>query len=354
VTRPYDALPKQEREELEEVLRIIFTDFHAAIDRATTQWRMRGRIVKVVCYGGGAEGSLASATSPIINLLVVVNDKRLTNHSKFWAAIERRLSCEQRFGATIRREVHLLLYSSMDVFREVQKGSKFFIDVLRTGTALYDDETTGFGAPGHLSDAKARATELAHFNYWYPRSVNARRLAAYSLAHGMPADAAFLLHQATERVYHCVLLVLTHHSPKTHRLELLRSNAERVAPILARAWPRDAKFERRAFNRLSRAYGDGRYDPAYRVTADELRWMDERIGQLQELVRIEKAIQILPRLTREVFTTRRAEGLGYEAIAARLGLTVTQVESRLEQALDSIMRDLKNSPWRPSEPEKIQ
>jgi HEPN domain-containing protein len=325
VAKPYEALLKRERDELEEILRIIFADFHAAVDRATAQWRMRGRIVKAISYGARDEGQLASTETPPINLLIVVNDKRLTSFDKFWSPIETRIACERRFGSTLQREVHLLVHSSMDIYREVQQGSKFFIDIFRTGTAVYDDGTLILGTPRRLSDARARAVELAHFNYWYPRSVNARRLATYSLGHDMPADAAFLLHQATERAYYCVLLVLTHHSPQTHRLELLRSNAERVAPLLARAWPIETKVAKRAFNRLRRAYIDGRYDPAYRITAEELRWLDERLGQLQELVRIEKAIQVLPRLTREVFKARRATGLEYREIGAQLGVEPQQV-----------------------------
>jgi hypothetical protein len=39
---------------------------------------------------------------------------------------------------------------------------------------------------------------------------------------------------------------------------------------------------------------------------------------------------------------------------SQLGLTLRQVETRMEQALELIMRDLKNSPWRPSEPEILQ
>ena len=82
--------------------------------------------------------------------------------------------------------------------------------------------------------------------------------------------------------------------------------------------------------------------PAYHVTLEELRWIDERVRQLQELVRIEKAIRMLPKATRQVFTARRA-GLEHEQIGERLGLTAVDVERAVDRALDSIVRDLRRS-----------
>jgi HEPN domain-containing protein len=342
VKAPFDSLPEQEPDELEAILRIIFNEFQGAIDRATQQWKMRGRILKVLLIGAGRlkETPQPHEHDPM-TLLIVVNDERLTDHANYWAAIEARLSRERRFGLAIRREVNLMVYSFNEVNRQIGEGIPFFVEFI-VGTTVYDDETTSFGIPRHLSDEQARAASTTHFDFWYPRSVNARKLAKLSMKDEFLSDAAFLLHQAAERAYHCVLLVLTLHSPKTHRLEILRSTAERVAPVLGRAWTPESKFTRRAFNRLRRAYGAGRYDPDYKITTEELRWLDERIGQLQALVRIEKAIHDLPTPIREAFRALRLEGLENEEIAQRLGLTVSQVEKMIAQALDSIADALPN------------
>lgn len=344
VITPFDSLPEQEPDELEAILRIIFNDFQGAIERATQQWKMRGRILKVVLIGPRRiKGMPQAAEDDPISLLIVVNDQRLTNHANYWAPIEARLSREHRFGLMIRHEVNLVVYSAAEVNRQVGHGIPFFLEIEADGIVLYNDETTSFGMPRHLSDAEARAASTAHFNFWHPRSVNARKLAMHSIEAGYLSDAAFLLHQSTERAYHCVLLVLTLHSPKTHRLEILRSIAGRVAPVLSRAWAPESKFTKRAFNRLRRAYGAGRYDPEYQITSEELHWLDDRVGQLQALVRIEKAIHDLPTPIREAFRALRLEGLEYEEIAQRLGLTVGQVEQMIAQALDLIADALPNS-----------
>jgi len=93
-----------------------------------------------------------------------------------------------------------------------------------------------------------------------------------------------MLHQATERLYHCISLVLTLYSPKSHKLNFLRSQAERLAPELIAAWPRESRFEQRCWELLRRAYVDARYSPHYKITADELAWIGERAGVLRGLV----------------------------------------------------------------------
>ena len=74
------------------------------------------------------------------------------------------------------------------------------------------------------------------------------------------------------------------YSPKSHKLTFLRSQAERIAPLLIDIWPRDSRFAKRSFTRLDRAYVDARYSPAYEITGEELAWLVERVTILQETV----------------------------------------------------------------------
>lgn len=78
--------------------------------------------------------------------------------------------------------------------------------------------------------------------------------------------------------------MLTLYSPKSHKLNFLRSQCEPLAPELAGAWPRASRFEQRCFELLRRAYVDARYSPHYKITPEELAWLGERIGVLQALV----------------------------------------------------------------------
>jgi len=106
-----------------------------------------------------------------------------------------------------------------------------------------------------------------------------------AIERGYLKQAAFDLHQTTEQLYHCLLLTLTLYSPKSHKLNFLRSQAEPLVHDLIAVWPRDTKFAQRCFELLRQAYVNARYSPHYKVTPAELEWLAERVELLQQIVK---------------------------------------------------------------------
>lgn len=97
-------------------------------------------------------------------------------------------------------------------------------------------------------------------------------------------DAAFTLHQATERAYICFLLVRTLYFPRWHNIKFLRSLAEDREPRLIDAWPRERRIDRRRFQLLKRAYVEARYSKAYEISVEELNAILECVRTLRDLV----------------------------------------------------------------------
>jgi len=124
----------------------------------------------------------------------------------------------------------------------------------------------------------------ASFDEWIESAARFGQYAMDGVERGWTKEAAFNFHQATERLYHCVLLVLTLYSHKSHKVNFLRSQCEQHDARLAAAWPRGTRFEQRCFELLRRAYVDARYSAHYKISAEELGWLSERIAVLQDLV----------------------------------------------------------------------
>jgi HEPN domain-containing protein len=139
-------------------------------------------------------------------------------------------------------------------------------------------------SPKPLSAQEAREEAKQHFDQWFPSAERFLRLAHVAKHEGYQNEAAFLLHQTIERLYHCVLLVRTLYSPKSHRLSVLRSHAERTDPRLIEAWPRDSKFARRCFSRIDRAYVEARYSAQYSISDEEIGWVVARVEALRTIV----------------------------------------------------------------------
>src|SRR3546814_6634335 len=90
------------------------------------------------------------------------------------------------------------------------------------------------------------ALEIAreYFDEWYPSGAQFLHHYRSAVTEGWLNNAAFQLHQATERYYHCILLVCTFHTPHIHNLVFLRTQAERIDDRLIEAWPREVKADR--------------------------------------------------------------------------------------------------------------
>jgi HEPN domain-containing protein/predicted nucleotidyltransferase len=284
-----DHLPATKRADLERVVQILFDEFGAALASATQTWKKRGRILKLILYGSYARGDwvddpVGGYTSDY-DILVVVNDDRLTDVVEYWSAADDRLVREFTIAKGLSAPVNFIVHSLTDLNQQLERGRPFFADLVRQGVALYEAEGFALAAPQQLPEEQAHAEAKGYFNRWFPSAEAFLASAEFLRERGNHNEAAFNLHQAAERLYHCTLLVLTLYSPKSHKLNFLRSHCEELAPELVAAWPRAGKFERRCFELLRQAYVNARYSPHYKITEHELDWLGERIRVLRDLVR---------------------------------------------------------------------
>ena len=283
-----DHLPESKRRELARVVEVLFAEFEDALKGKNAPHRKQGRILKVILFGSYARGDwvddpVGGYTSDY-DLLVVVNHEELTETLEYWAKAEDHLVRDYNLTHRLTAPANFIVHSLCDVNKRLKKGRPFFVDIVRDGIALYEAPDQPFEHPEPLSPAEALKEAEEYFGEWFPSAQRRRELASEAVRRGYGKEAAFDLHQVTERLYHCVLLVLTLYSPKSHKLNFLRSQAERLAPELIEAWPRETKVQQRCFELLRRAYVDARYSPHYKISPEELAWLSERIAVLEELV----------------------------------------------------------------------
>ena len=284
-----ENLPEGKRRELTFVVETIRDGFGFAIARRTMPNLRGGKLLKIILFGSYARGDWVE--DPVgryfsdYDLLVVVDREELTDVPEFWAKTEERLLEELASGSNLRTPVSLIYHSLDDVNEKLKLGRYFFIDILRDGILLFEMPGHPFVEPQPLSPAEALRETREYFEEWYESATRRLELAQNALAKGYLKEAAFDLHQATERFYHCIFLVRTLYSPKTHNLNQLRQLTEEVEPRLKAVWPRGTKFERRCYELLREAYVKARYSRQYRITGEQLEWLSGRVELLQRIVR---------------------------------------------------------------------
>lgn len=287
-----DHLPPAKQRELERVVQILFEEFDDAKAIATSDWKKQGRILKVILYGSYARGGwvdephTAKGYQSDFDLLVIVNNDKLTDRIEFWATAEDRLNRELVITKTLRTPVNFIVHTMHEVNDGLAHGRYFFMDVARDGIALYQSEDTGFHEPKPKTPEQALALAREYFEEWFPSGGEFYDNFRFNLSQGRLNNAAFQLHQAAERLYHCVLLVCTFYTPHVHNLGFLRTQAERIDPRLVDAWPRDARADRSLFEKLKAAYVKARYSKHYRISEEELARLGERVEALGQAVQV--------------------------------------------------------------------
>jgi len=285
-----DHLPAAKQRELERVVQILFEEFDEARALATQDWKKKGRILKIILYGSYARGGwvdephTAKGYQSDFDLLIIVNDQRLTDRVEYWVKAEERLNRELAITKTLRTPVNFIVHTLHEVNDGLAHGRFFFMDVARDGIAIYQSDDGELAEPKPKTPGQALAMAKEYFDEWFPSGsdfFNGYRDAEHR---GRLKKAVFDLHQATERLYHTVLLVCTFYTPHVHNIGFLRTQAERLDRRLAYVWPMDSRRERAMFEKLKEAYVKARYSKHFRISAEELTWLGERVEELGQVV----------------------------------------------------------------------
>lgn len=282
-----DHLPERQQRELERIKTILLEEFDRAIHAGggpTQSWRRDGRILKIILFGSYSREDWVDAPDTgyqsDFDILVIVSHEKLTETAHYWHMAENRIERDP----TIGRIVNVIVHTMAEVNLGLSQGQYFWTGVIQDGIALHALPGHPFAAPKPLTPQQALEMSEKYLSAWGGKVDGALDLAGYAVRQGNRKDAAFLLHQATERAYACFLLVHAFYFPRSHNIKFLRSQAESMDRRLVDAWPREQKLERRRFELLKRAYVEARYSDQYDLSPEDLTWLTDQVKRLRDLV----------------------------------------------------------------------
>jgi len=283
-----DHLPSANQHELERVVGILRAGFAAKIAHATQAHKKNGKILKVILYGSYARGDWVDDPKgryfSDYDLLVIVDHPDFTDVVDYWLPTEQKL-------LEMKTPVQFIVHTLDEVNEKLRDGQYFFFDVIEDGVMLYEYADGKNGSPKYrLSDPMppdaGQAYEMAkeYYEHWVGNARASLSMAQSGVEKKLLNEAAFNLHQATERAYSAFLLTHTLYTPKSHDIEKLRTRCEEINNGLRNAWPRGQKPFDRYFKLLKRAYVEARYSKHYRITKEELEWLEGQVTTLIGLV----------------------------------------------------------------------
>src|SRR4030042_2276962 len=193
-------LPKHKREELQLVTEIIRDQSPTALMIDLFVSYARGDWVEDTYV----ENHITYEYASDFDLLVIVRSNKIVNSTDTWRRAEARA---RRFP--IRTWTNPIVESIEPANNALARGHYFFTDIKKEGILLYDTGEFKLARPRKLNPKERRGQAKAHFNEWFTSAKefvidfnNAFTRRSYK-------NAAFHLHQATERFYAAILLVFT-------------------------------------------------------------------------------------------------------------------------------------------------
>lgn len=284
-----DHLPDVQQAELARVRDTLMAEFAQAISTSTQPWKKNGKILKIILFGSYARDDWVdepdNGYQSDFDLLVIVSHEDLTDIAAYWYIAEDKILHDP----AVQRPVNIIVHTLDEVNKALQRGEYFWVDIVRDGVVLYELPQHALAAAKPLTAADASAMAERYLNEWLPAIGRALQTAEDQMEKGRDdlgwrKDAAFMLHQATERAYACFLLVRTLYFPRSHNIKFLRSLSEDKDSRLVDAWPRTSRADRRRFELLKRAYVEARYSPSYEISTGDLAALTASVSELRGIV----------------------------------------------------------------------
>ena len=255
-----------------------------AITSIFTEPREGAPVGMLILFGSHARGDWVedaeTGYKSDYDFLVVVDTEEQAADVMLWAQLEQRVRAI--IGET---PLTLIVHDVKFVNREIRIGQYFFSDIANEGVMLYDSRRFTLAKPKALNAEERLALAERNFASWFDSAGKFWRSSRDAGARLWLKEAAFLLHQATERYYHSAILVHTGYKQRTHDIELLGNLAGEQHALMAGVLPKTEPEEKHLFDLLKRAYIDARYSMSYRISSAELATLQAQVLVLAARVR---------------------------------------------------------------------
>lgn len=275
--RSIDHLPKIKQNELRKIV--------SAIRKNCND------VEKIILFGSYARGDYKEKKDLIpqqktghvsdYDILVVTKNKETVDEFVSWDGVE-----ELNLAAPVRIIANDI--ESLNI--SLAEGQYLYTDIKKEGIYLYDSKKYQLANQRELTPKERKRIAQDYFNHWFGIAEgfyvdfksNLRRSAKNKKCLGL---AAFHLHQAAEHSYKTILLVFTNYNPNEHYLRMLGRSTTKYHPELTNLFPKTNQKGKDRFELLDSAYIEGRYDPNYCISKEDLQILAKDVKKLLNITK---------------------------------------------------------------------
>ncbi|ESY90388.1 hypothetical protein X741_26940 [Mesorhizobium sp. LNHC229A00] len=185
-----DNLPPPKQRELRKTVELLLEEFEDALKGGTADFKKRGRILKIILFGSYARGGWVDEPHTRkgyrsdFDLLVLVNNRKLTDFAGYWQTAADRLMRE------INTPVSFIVHSRREVNTALREGQYFFVDIRSEGIVLYELDAEPLTNPVPTKPADAFRLAAEYLADRLPHSKKFAKGAMFYLQEGDFKEAA--------------------------------------------------------------------------------------------------------------------------------------------------------------------
>jgi HEPN domain-containing protein len=181
---------------------------------------------------------------------------------------------------------HFVMVKALtEVNRLRKKGHPFFLQHCIPSAELYHDGQSFLDEAPEPDRKEVLEKVLALSESWLKMSEGFLLGAKTYLQQGLGNHTAFMLHQAAEHAFTCILVAATGYREGTHNLHKLLRLCRLYAPAVADVFKPSSANDEHLFRQLQKAYTCARYKDDFHIEEKGLQTLYEKLGRLLQRVR---------------------------------------------------------------------
>lgn len=167
----------------------------------------------------------------------------------------------------------------------LKEGRYFYTQIKQEGVVLYDSGKHKLARRRKLSFEEIKQQAEEYFNDKFQSANEFLENANFNYSKEWYKKSSFMLHQACESYIYAIRLVFTLENPKQHNLSKLLNSVKKYSVEFINVFPQDTPEEKRLFELIKAAYVNGRYDPDFIVTKEDIDVLVPKVELLRDITK---------------------------------------------------------------------
>jgi len=169
--------------------------------------------------------------------------------------------------------------------KELTEGRYFYTQIKQEGVILYDSEKFKLPRRRKLNFEEIKQQAEEYYHEKYERASEFLDHAYFDYNKERYKMASFDLHQACENYFYAIRLTYTQQNSKQHNLTKLLNSVKKYSSDFVKVFPQDTPEEKRLFELIKAAYVNGRYDPDFIVTKEDIDALIPKVELLRDITK---------------------------------------------------------------------